>query len=299
VLFVFTYILEGSTVIKTDVIQTVVILALMATVFFIPLKSEDVLEFNTFFTGGSMIFTMFILGMIMPFCSADYYQKIFAAKDIKTVRLGIPLVGPLSFVMTVSLVFFGMSAKNFLPSDTIMDNVIFDIFKTGILSSWILVVLTLVIISMAMSTIDSQSYVFSSTLLEDFKKIDIVKEKKKYIKYSRVAVAFLLAMSIVISLHVENFIQYLFSIASLSAITCPVFVGASMGLFPSNDKMDKMIALSLLISTTVFFVLLIVTKYSSFPLTLIPVAVSFALVGIAWFICREKKIPAEVPQTEL
>ncbi|MCP4354125.1 MAG: hypothetical protein GY793_00565 [Proteobacteria bacterium] len=287
VIGIYLYMGGFSTVVKTDVVQFCIIVAFIVVVFFIPLKMEDVLAFETIVSDKLTALTLFGFGLIMPFCFMDFYQKIFAAKDDATVKKGIPLVGPFVLIMTISLIFLGMSAKNFLPSDTVMDTVMFEILKVDAFPSWIIMFLSLSIIAMTMSTIDTYSYVFSSTLLEDFKKVDIEKDKKKYVKYSRIAMIVLLAASVLIASGIENFVQYIFGTGALIAVLGPMFLGAGVGLFPKSKKMDMLVTSSVVISTVVFFVLMITTQYAFLPLTLVPFAVNTVLVGISWLICRK------------
>lgn len=288
VIGIYLYLGGFSTIVKTDILQFVIICLFIIVIFFIPVKTQDLLNFKTIFFDKTTTITLFVWGIITPFCYLDFYQKIFAAKNNKVLKKGLPLAGPFIFIMTISLVFLGMAAKNLIPPNTQMDVVVLALLKDNILPNWITIFLSVSIICMIMSTVDTFSYVFSSTLLEDFKKIDIKKDKQRYIKYSRIAITFMLILSSCIAISINDFVKYLFGIFALFTALGPVLFFASTGKLPKNKNLDTTLSIGLIVATVVFVFLVVTTKLDYLPLNLIPFAISLVFLVLGFFIFKNK-----------
>ena len=155
-----------SAVVKTDVVQFVLILA----VILIPLTVDpDLSRFSDL--SSTLAFplidriALFLIGFFFVLSSADSWQKLFAARDDDVIRKGFPLSGVILIFMTLSLVWVGMTAKTLLPGDTESGRVLFELFKHDAVSAPLLAV---IVMAITMSTLDTFCYLFSSSSGEKF-----------------------------------------------------------------------------------------------------------------------------------
>ncbi|MCT4552187.1 MAG: hypothetical protein N4A44_00810 [Alphaproteobacteria bacterium] len=179
-LVVAMYLMSGGykAVIKTDTLQFFIILSLIFIPLFIQPKLVDMKDLSTVFAMGTENnIAILIIGVMYMLAGADIWQRIFSAKDGKTIVKSISMFPIFLFIMTLSLMWLGMGARNFVTT-TNSDDVLFLLFKSPEIPVAVLAYIAIVIISITMSTLDTYTYLLSSTYLEDFTKYDVKKHKK-------------------------------------------------------------------------------------------------------------------------
>jgi SSS family solute:Na+ symporter len=233
-----------ESVVKTDIIQFFIIFAMILAVFTLPLKSENVFAYKSLFSDTfNNSAWLFVLGFFYAFCSPDVWQRIFSAKDDKTVKIAFPLVGPVILILTLSLLFIGMAGKGLLNGDVTTGNAFAELFSQHVFSDYFMVFLFVVMVSICMSTLDSMTYVFSSTIQEDIFKENVKKEHSKYIKLSKIIMILFLIVSCILALAISDIINYLFSSFTVIVVLTPLFIGVATGkLRAVNKNTDTIIA---------------------------------------------------------
>ncbi len=110
----FYLILGGfQSVVKTDVFQfavlfIIIIIAAMSLKF----GSEIPLElFNPFNAGPVNIIAFLILGLLTPFATQDYWQKVFAMKNETVVKRSFFISAFLVFFLSIFLTYIGLVAR--------------------------------------------------------------------------------------------------------------------------------------------------------------------------------------------
>ena len=240
-----------ESVVKTDVIQFFIIFAMILAVFTLPLKSEHVFDYQSLFSDSfNNSAWLYVLGFFYAFCSPDVWQRIFSAKNDKVVKVAFPLVGPIMLILTLSLLFIGMAGKGLLTGDINSGNAFVELFSQHIFSDYFMVFLFVVMVSICMSTLDSMTYVFSSTIQEDIIKEDVNVDHGKYIKLSKIIMISFLIISCIMALSISDIINYLFSSFTVIVVLTPLFIGVATGkLRAVNKNTDKIMAWGLAICT--------------------------------------------------
>lgn len=248
-----------ESVVKTDIIQFFIVFALIAASLFLPLKSTDVLDIKSVISGTfSNGAWLFILGFFYAFCSPDVWQRIFSAKDDKTVKTAFPLVGPVMLILTLSLIFVGMAAKGILTGNIDTGNIFIELFSQRAYSDYFMVFLFVVMVSICMSTLDSMTYVFSSTIQEDIMKEDLKKDHGIYIKISQLIMISFLVMASIFALTISDVINYMFSAFTVVLLLGPIFAAIATGLLYKSEKnTDSVIASSLIICTAAHLIMFV------------------------------------------
>ena len=153
VILVYIYLAGFKAVIITDVIQAIIILALLSLVTFSIIGSGNLSEILSVQTGGIEISTaigFFLFGLLAIFSYSNMFQLCYAAKTKKKLKHGIgfaviPILIAMFFLLLIglymaanapgldpSLVFTG-ALKNFLPLSLLPLGIV--LFFAGIMSS--------------------------------------------------------------------------------------------------------------------------------------------------------------------
>ena len=276
-----------SSVVKTDFIQFFVMLSFIAIPFFLPPAKTDIMNVKQLFAFGENDLAFFGIGFFLILAGADVWQRIFSAKSKRVIRLGFPLVAPFLLALTLSLIFLGMGMKPYL-GNLEAGEVFFSIFSSQI-SPYILMYIAVVSIAITMSTLDTYTYLFSSTILEDFSKLNIQKDREKYIRLSRWIMSGVLALMSLTAIYISDFIQFAFGAYAVAYSFAPIFVFAGMGWFKKSKRLDNILTILLWSSLTLWGILALFGLYEKYIYTLIPaVFMTISVVIANKFIKRSK-----------
>jgi Na+/proline symporter len=245
------YLLTGGykSVIVTDTIQFFVMFSLILIPFFLFIPTDKMMNIGSFMDGGMNSFALFLFGIYYLLVVPECWQRIFSAKDDKTVRVGLPLTFLILLIMTLSLIWLGMGAKHIFP-DIAQDTAFSLIFQdTPAISSWLLGYILVVFLSITMSTQSAACYSFVSTLAKIFFK-DKTKDDRAYIAFSRIAMAGCLLASAIIALSIDKAVQFLFDAVGFVTCLAPAYILSVIinrfkgyGALTPTDKstLDKMV----------------------------------------------------------
>lgn len=284
-LIVTAYVTLGGykTVIKTDILQYFIMLIPIVLLFFTPLKLQNVLDIQSLYRGQET--TGFVLMVIMGFLCVvslgDFWQRIFSSKSATLAKKSLLCTILSFFLITVPMTFLGMSAIGYLPSSTAADNVLFEMLKNPIYPQFFGAFLTLIIVSVVMSSIDTFAYLTSSTIIKDFNL-----EKKNNVRYkkiSRLITTAVLVIATLLSFYIEHVIAYIFAITGMITIIAPVFCLVGGGFVKKKSVvLDIGISLSLLVALCAG-IYLMYTKFlfSSLSASLILPAISSVLILVS------------------
>lgn len=214
------YLLAGGykSVIVTDTIQFFVMFSLILIPFFIPPPTEAIMNVGTLFEGPwTDGLALFLFGICYLLITPECWQRIFSAKDDRTIRVSIPLTAVLLFFMSLSLLWLGMGVKDIFP-DISKENAYNLIFQdTPMIAPWVLGYILVVFLSITMSTQSAACYAFVSTLARTFF-VSRTNTDKKYIFFSRATMALSLIGSAVLALSIHSVIGFMFD--SIGFIIC-------------------------------------------------------------------------------
>lgn len=167
---VLIYLLMGGfkAVVTTDLLQygAIVIILLLFAVFLLGGTSIPTSEFNIAGAGLVNILGFFILGILFPFADPALWQRVYAVKDIKTLKKGIFWSVVVSLVVAVFLTVIGLAVKTQFPGldpDIALIEGFARLLPTGLIG------LALVVFFAAfMSTVDTMAYTAASSFVQDF-----------------------------------------------------------------------------------------------------------------------------------
>ncbi len=238
-----------KTIVKTDILQFFIMLLPIALLFFTPIKMENITNFASLYQGQSTshFLLMLLFGIILIFCAGDFWQRIFSAKSEAVAKKGILTSIASYLIITIPMTLLGISAIGIIPADSNSNNALFNIISNPAYPAFIVGFLSLILVSATMSTIDTFSYVVSSTVIKDFSKKKL--NKKEYVKKSRYILLLLLILSAVLSFFIEDVLTYVFAINGMCTILAPLFFMVGCGFIKKTGALlDWMFSCALLIT---------------------------------------------------
>jgi len=116
---VLTYLLVGGfgSVVKTDMFQFMVIFLVLILVSLTIQQGGDVPQemYEPFNAGPVKIVAFLLLGILTPFATQDYWQKVFAMKNEKVVKQSFGVGAGVNILLTVALTYVGLIARAQFP----------------------------------------------------------------------------------------------------------------------------------------------------------------------------------------
>lgn len=250
-------------VISTDRLQWLVI----SLILFVPFLLSDDLEWSnlpgTFtspgFHDGA---AFFMLSFLVAFTGADVWQRVFSARTGADARAALSITAPTYLLLSLFVVLFGVGLATLLGQET--KEPLFDLFRTDAVPELVQSLVALFLISSIMSTVDTQAFVFASTL-------DRLTPAASWTL--RPIIGATVVSLAVASAFVGDIVEFLFGAVSLATILFPLCVVAAFDLSAFRPS-DKGTVLALVVATLVYIPMFVNGYFSSISMTLVPAAVS-------------------------
>ena len=106
-----------GSVVKTDIFQFLVIFLVLILVTLTINEGGDVPEemYQPFNAGAVNIIAFLLLGILTPFATQDYWQKVFAMKNEVVVKQSFRVGAGINILLTVALTYVGLIARSSFP----------------------------------------------------------------------------------------------------------------------------------------------------------------------------------------
>jgi len=273
---VLIYLVLGGfkAVIKTDLLQFFIMAIVFSFILFIvDIGNYTPEQININSVGGSYIAIFLLLGTFAILSAADIWQRIFAAKDIKTARNASFLSAVLFFIFGTVLTVIGMAAKNNFPNIKPEEALYYGLFELIPLP---LIGITIVFVLAAiMSTIDTELFYLSSSISKDFLQGKTNVSEDKLAKNIRKYILVLAIISALTAIFFSNILTIIFGIASLSLAVSPTLMASFFWKIKNNAAFMSMLA------GLISLIILVVTGNFNPDNSIItlPVAIVFLIIG--------------------
>jgi solute:Na+ symporter, SSS family len=273
--FIFYTLLGGQkSVIKTDVVQALIILMGLTTVFVLKLLNindgetqhfRETALFNDAFKLPDL-FLLLITYSVTFVVGPDIYSRIFCARNEKVARNSVVLTAILLIPVALMLTFLGVSSTD---SGINATGKYFILPGTGFLPPWALGLLTAALLSAVMSSA-STTLLTSSTIITELVTGNL--DKKNSWNYSRLFILILGSLSILISLKVTSILSAL--LMSLSFFSGAFILPLIAGL--AGWKVNRSLGFAAMISGGVLALSGKLAEHAGHP------SVGFALIITAY-----------------
>lgn len=262
--------------VKTDIFQGILMLPIIITIFIFPThftleKIPQAFDPSQFWFAIGLMLLQF-LGLLGQ---AESFQRIFASRDVKSLKKGLGRAFILLALVAGSIAYLGINLK--FSGMTIDPG---DLFTKGILTAlpaWLSSLLTVSLIAAFMGTIDSSAFAFGTIIAK-------IRRGSKTIGVNQVRLFTLLGIiiSAIASLYLFSFLSSAFALISLISVIGAGLV-ISVVLKPSKIEINTF----LIIGYSTFILGLILKFVTDNPLTsLIPSGTALIIMLLVRFCTR-------------
>ena len=226
-ILVYTILGGFKAVVITDMIQLLGIITFTGIIGFFLIKGADVPFTRCFSTTNTTLplkktVSFFIIGIILPFCSAELWQRIYAAENIRTARRSLIIAAFLYPLIGGLLLIIGLMISRKLPGidpDMVLVEGVIHLLPAGLVGLGLVVLLAAI-----MSSADSYLFVNISIILQDFYVRFKPTEKKQLVLLFRYVLIGLVIVIFVLSFLLRSLVALTFitlafgSVIALSSI---------------------------------------------------------------------------------
>ncbi len=250
------------------------------------LKAKGVSDsyFSFWGLGTANIMWLLLPTIMYTLIGQDFYQRLFAAKDSKTARIGALLGGIILVIVSFFPTIIGMGAKALSTEELGRMSVpwVLQNLMPPVLGGIVLAAILAAIMSTADSLLSAAtSHIVKDLWIETFK-VDEIKEEKKLLNLSRVFTFVVGILSLIIALIVPGIIDAL--IYSYTMYTAGVFIPVIGGILWKGANKAGAIASTLIGSAVALYGILTGVELFGAPVEIYAALISliaFILVSLA------------------
>jgi Na+/proline symporter len=263
--------------ILTGVIQWAIIMLIVVLPFFFTGGTPKV-EVSTIFSPDFLTgFGFFGISFLVGLCSADLWQLIFSASSQKTARRSFALSVPVYYLISIGMIFFAGSVKSVIGGDVSPPEAFFQLFSTASISPILTGTLGVFVLAAVMSTLDSQVFLFTSTLIRALLPGSVTTDDSRMRGMTRMAVISTMVGLAVIAAGIGNIIEFLFGAVTLSTVLMPVLLLTLIFKKKYSKSQDLGITIALLTASLAYAYMFSAGWFQNITLTLLPAAISSVL----------------------
>ncbi len=282
---VLTYLLLGGfkSVVKTDVVQFLIILIVPALLIFTITSGIHVPigHLNIFNAGIVNIIGFLLFGIFSNFFYADLWQRVYSAKDEETVKKSFIISGIIVLVFGAILTYIALIVRSIFTNIDPDSTAIYGF--TQLIPQSLVALSLLLLFAIVMSSIDTIVFVLASSFSKDvMAKIKKNNSKKEQVKYLKIGLIIFTFIGVIIALFYSNMASIALVFTSLGGSMAPyVFISWF------KKKLNKA---AVIISWVITLVTILITvfglKMIHPGLGLIAIVFSFGLYGLITLIMK-------------
>ncbi len=221
---VFYLILGGfRSVVRTDVFQFIVlgIILIILTLAIRQGLQVPIEYFNPFNAGIVNITAFFLLGVMAPFATQDYWQRIFAMKNVKVVKNAFVISGILVLLVSFILTYIGLVARS-LFSDIDADMAVIHSF-TQLAPDYLTGFVAIAFFAAILSTADTYLFLLSVNFTNDIAG-HFVPDSRSKIKAIRLAIFIIGGLALLLALIYPNIVDITIIFKAIGLTVSPIVI---------------------------------------------------------------------------
>jgi len=283
---ILIYLLLGGfrSVIRTDIFQYLVLFILFFLLGTTMISRQEIttelLDFSNM--GLALTIAFIVYGLFNIFVAADYWQRVYAAKNNQVIKRG-SIGAAICIVITgVAITLIGLAAGSHF-TDINPNEAAAHGFMVLLPPSMISLALILVFATI-MSSADTLLFVLASTVAKDFcgRFLGRTLDQKKLVQLTKISIVGIGLLSVLASYFLRDLIQVLLTVAGMSMAMVPSIIASF------HWKMKKQAVFASLLMGTVYVVGLIVGGYLIPEAAMGSILVSFVFLLIFQFLPTKK-----------
>lgn len=271
-------------VVRTDIFQYFILFLLVILGFVLFQRSGTIDPVNlNFFAAGPANITGFLLyGIIICIIGAEIWQRIYAGKDVRTVKKSLIWTGILTAFMLFIIILMGMFVQSRFPN--IVPETALAIGFSQLLPSYLVGIGLVILFAAIMSSLDTFLFLLSTSVSKDFFAKFERFSKHDFVKHTRLFAVVIGIVGIILALLLTSIVSILIAVAGIYFTLFPAIIFS----FKYQLK-RKSVLLSIIggiiasILASIFMGLSVESAVMSFPVSLI-------LLGIGQLVFRKKDL---------
>ncbi len=254
---VMSYVVIGGymTIVRTDIFQ-VAIMAVLAIgmILFGKWPENNIIVSDLLSPDWNFVFGFFILGAITP-AFLDVWQRFFSAKSGETAKKACLLAIAIDSILVLGIVLFIWNILQLTP-DAAPATLFNDLFSQNIISPFMTALFGIFILSAMLSTMDNQVWLFTSVITKNILKIDVEKERKKFISILQISTVLILSILTILALSIEDALRFSIDTLAYQLVLSPLILYAVLSK-GSDDTVDKGMSFSIILATFAYTILMV------------------------------------------
>jgi SSS family solute:Na+ symporter len=213
-------------VVRTDFFQLIImiIMTLTVSIFLLGRAKLHGITYGYGTMGLADIVGFFVLSGFGILVAPDLWQRVFAAKDIKTLKSGFMFGAILLPILALIITVVGLSTKyrypNINPEDALITG--FAMLLPFVLREFG----TVLLYAVALSSSDTVTFVVSSIFTRDLKNYSTKYSRESMVKMTRFFMVSFVIIAIIIAIFYQKILTLAFSLASLNLALFPAVFGS-------------------------------------------------------------------------
>ncbi|MCH7905629.1 MAG: hypothetical protein IH944_13820 [Armatimonadetes bacterium] len=267
-----------ATSVRTGVFQWFIIMLIVLLPWIAQPSGWPIPSLESFMSPGAMVIVAFVgLSLLVTLSSSDLWQLIFSARSGRDGRSGLHWSMPMYVLISIGLVLFSSVVATAVGPEVEGQDAFFALFTVGVMPSFVVALIGVFVAASIMSTLDSQVFLFSSTIVGQFRPESKTDDPATERKLRAVIVVTMIALAL-LALTITDIIQFLFGAVTLATVLVPVLIVASIGR--EHGINDKACAFGLIVASMVYAYLFLNGLFDNLIMTLLPAAISIAIIAV-------------------
>jgi len=198
---ILIYLIMGGfkAVVRTDAFQYAAIVAMVILILFglLTLGKINSEYLNIWEVGPVNIITFIIFGIIIPFYTPEFYQRIYATKNKETLKKAFTLSMTIYPLVALAILFMGLVIRTHLPDIDQETALIRGLIQ--LLPAWFMGLGGVLMFSAIMSSADTYVFTDTSVFLQDFVLRHREVTKERLVKYFRIVMVIIIMLGVIAS----------------------------------------------------------------------------------------------------
>lgn len=225
IIIIYMYLGGFKAVIKTDVFQYLIIMILFVLGIFMVTKTGVLAEqLNLFGMGVGKSIGFFILGVFIVFIKPDFWQRVYAAKNERDIKIGFGFSSIFIILVGLSVALISFAVRNTLTN--IDPNATIAYGFSQLLPIGLSGIALVILFAAIMSSVDTLTFVLATNVSKDF--ISRIREisKQQFVKITRYSIIIIGLLAMFIAFFFKDVTQIFSALTNLSFVLVPTIIGS-------------------------------------------------------------------------
>lgn len=227
VVLVYLFVGGMKSVVKTDIFQyfTMLLLIVLLGIGMIKKTGVDPVLLDPLSMSPGLAIAFILYGLFIPFSSVEVWQRIYAAKDDRSIKRGLIGSGFCILILGASITLLGLAARTAYPD--INPNNAIAYGMVNLLPAGLLGLGLVVLFAAIMSTVDTVVFYLASSIAKDyFGRLPKNASRERMASITRIYIVIVTMIGILLSYFFRDIISVIITISGVISGMVPPIIGS-------------------------------------------------------------------------